>query len=460
MNSDVDVKQSGDSLIRVLMFTVMLSSMSALMFNIVLPEMSQEFQLSIAQVSWISSAYTLIYAVGTVTYGKLADHYKLKNVITFGLVLFAVGSLIGLCSQTFAMALIGRCIQSAGAAAIPATAMLIPIRYFATERRGQALGMTATGLALGGAIGPIVSSLIVSVAHWRWLFAVPLLILITLPLYRKHLADEQVTPGRFDWIGGLTLALTVALLLISVTNGGWWFALGGLIAAVLFIARIRTTPVPFVQPALFGNKPYTFGVLMAFVINGIGVSLYFLSPLLLSQVHQLSPHWIGMAMVPAAIASAILGRKGGKLADSKGNAFLFHTASSLLIACFVLLSTFSGVSPLWVSVILILGNVGQSFMMITMSNTMSRTLTPKQMGVGMGMFSMLNFISQAVGTGIYSRVLANSAASSWNPLNINSEGTVFSNIYLVLAVLHVFIFIAYTFQYRGRKTVVGVKEQV
>ncbi|WP_028548031.1 MFS transporter [Paenibacillus sp. UNC451MF] len=457
---ETDVKrQQGDSLIRVLMFTVMLSSMSALMFNIVLPEMSQEFHLSIAQVSWISSAYTLIYAVGTVTYGKLADKYKLKNVITFGLALFGIGSLIGLTSDSFGMALAGRCIQSAGAAAIPATAMLIPVRYFAPERRGQALGMTATGLALGSAIGPIVSSLIVSVAHWRWLFAVPLLILLTLPLYRKHLSDERGTEGKFDWIGGLALALTVSLLLISVTNGGWWFTLGSLIAALLFIARIRTAPEPFVQPALFGHKPYVVGVVVAFIINGIGLSLYFLSPLLLSQVHQLSPQWIGMALVPAAIASAILGRKGGKLADLKGNAFLFHMASSLLIACFILLSTFSGISPLSVSVILILGNVGQSYMLITMSNSISRTLTPKQMGVGMGMFSMLNFISQAIATGSYSRILEIRASDSWNPFSLNPAGSMFSNIYLILAGLHVLILVAHYFQSSLRKHGVEMKRQ-
>ncbi|MBE1441257.1 MFS transporter [Paenibacillus sp. OAS669] len=456
---NTDVKQQGDSLIRILMFTVMLSSMSALMFNIVLPEMSEEFQLSIAQVSWISSAYTLIYAVGTVTYGKLADQYKLKSVITFGLVLFGVGSLIGLCSQTFVMALIGRCIQSAGAAAIPATAMLIPVRYFAPERRGVALGMTATGLALGSAIGPVVSSLIVSVAHWRWLFAVPLLILITLPFYRKHLGDERGTPAPFDWIGGLALALTVVLLLISVTNGGWWFALGGLIAAAGFIWRIRTAAVPFVQPGLFRHQPYASGVVLAFIINGIGMSLYFITPLLLSQVHQLSPQWIGMAMVPAAVASAILGRKGGKLADARGNAFLFNTASLLLIACFLLLSAFLGISPLWVSAILILGNVGQSYMMITMSNTISRTLEPKQTGVGMGMFSMLNFISQAIGTGVYSTILDIRTTHSWNPLNLTPGGAIFSNIYLVLGGLHVLIFMAYYFQYSASRTRAEVRKQ-
>lgn len=43
------------------------------MFNIVLPEIRSDFQLSFAQVSWVSVSYMLIYAIGSVTYGKLAD---------------------------------------------------------------------------------------------------------------------------------------------------------------------------------------------------------------------------------------------------------------------------------------------------------------------------------------------------------------------------------------------------
>ncbi|MEW9674513.1 MFS transporter, partial [Ammoniphilus sp. 3BR4] len=207
-------RQIGEKLMRIVMFTLALSAMSALMFNLVLPEIREAFGLTTAQVSWVTSSYALIYGIGTVIYGKLADRYKLKNLLTFGLLLFAVGSLTGLTSQTFWMVLVGRCLQAIGAAAIPATAMLIPVRYFAPERRGSATGTAFVGLALGSALGPVVSALILSIAHWRWLFCIPLFILITLPFYRKYLKDEQQGGSvKFDWVGGGLLAATVTLLL-------------------------------------------------------------------------------------------------------------------------------------------------------------------------------------------------------------------------------------------------------
>lgn len=440
-------QQAGEKLILILAFTLVISVMSATMFNIVLPEISADFQLSFAQVSWVSSAYMLIYAIGSVTYGKLADRYQIKNLLTFGVIFFALGSMIGLASQTYWMVLLGRILQAIGASVIPATAMIIPVRYFPPERRGRALGISATGLAIGSALGPIVSSFVVSVVHWRWLFFVPLFTLITLPFYRKYLVDEPRKENKSDWLGGGLLAGTVALLLLAVTDGAWLLAVAGLILLVLFLARIRTATDPFVQPRLFRNKRYSLGLMIAFLAGGIGFSLPFLSPLLLADVNHLDAGVVGFAMVPAATAAAILGRYGGKLADVKGNSFLFYTASALLLICFAALSSFAGTPPVVIAVFLIFGYVGQIFMQITLSNTISRTLPPEQTGIGMGLLSLLNFIAGAASAGVYSKVVDLGSNVHWNPVNEYPEAFVFSNIYLVLAVMYVGILLLYYFQF-------------
>ncbi|CAH1195443.1 Riboflavin transporter RibZ [Paenibacillus plantiphilus] len=456
MNAELQVRRAL-ILMRLLMFTVMLSSMSALMFNVVLPQISEEFQLTLAQVSWLSSAYTLIYAFGTVAYGKLADRFQLKSLLTFGLALFAAGSLVGLISQTFWLALVGRCLQSVGAAAIPAIALIIPVRYFSPERRGSALSMTAVGLAIGSALAPVLSALVVSFANWRWLFLPSLLILLLLPLYRKYLEYEpKAAPRKFDWIGGSLLAASITLLLLSVTNRALPYLIVGIVMLILFIIRIRMAKEPFIQPQLFHNKTYSIALAIAFLVSGIGVSLYFLTPILLADLYQLDANWIGFAMVPAAAAAAILGRRGGKLADLKGNSYLLSAASISLIACFILLSIFTGISPLWISFFLIFGNVGQSFMQIAMSNSISGALPKDQVGVGMGLFSMMSFIAQGIAAGVYGIVAAQGSSDNWNPLNADPDSSLYSNTYLVLAAMHVGILLFYRLQFRPRPSRVSV----
>ncbi|WNQ11218.1 MFS transporter [Paenibacillus aurantius] len=442
----------GPILMRLMMLTVMMSSMSALLFHAVLPQISREFGLSLAEASWLSSSYALIYAFGTVTYGKLADRFQLRSLLTFGLLLFAAGSFVGLVSHSFPAALLGRCLQSAGAAAIPAAALLIPVKYFPPERRGRAFGMTAVGLAIGGALGPVVSALIISVAHWRWLFMPSLLLLLLLPLYRKHLdLEAKDTRPSFDWLGGALLAAGTASLLLGVTSlhGAYLLAAGGLL--LLFAIRIRYAKEPFIDPALFQNGKYTAALAAAFLVSGIGVSLYFLSPVLLADVHHLSSTWIGFAMVPAAAASALLGRKAGRLADRKGNAYLITIAAGLLNACFLLLSTFAGSPPWVVSLVLALGNVGQSFYQIAMSHLVSQSLPKDRTGVGMGLFSMTGFLAQGMASGIYGIMALQGASVGWNPFQGNDSAIGFSNLYLALALLHGLMWCAYRMAAAGEK---------
>ncbi|MGY4691757.1 MFS transporter [Salibacterium sp. K-3] len=439
--------QTNEKLMLIVMFTLILSVMSATMFNIVLPEIVADLDLSFAQVSWVSSAYMLLYGIGAVIYGKLADSFKLKNLLTFGLIFFSLGSLIGLTAHAFWMVLLGRIFQAVGASVIPAAAMIIPARYFSPEKRGRALGMAAVGLALGRVLGPVVPAFIVSIADWRWLFCLPLLTLVMLPFYRKYLEDEQKEESsNIDWIGTGLLAGAVAFSLLSITKSSWMLAVGFLILLVLFIVRIRFAAEPFVEARLFQNKRYSLGLVITFLVSASGFSLVFLTPLLLSDIYQLGPQLIGLVMVPAAVISAVLGRKGGKLADVNGNPFLFYLSSALMLTSFVLLSVFMGSSPVFVAIFLILGDVGMAFILIPLQNAASQTLSEKQIGVGMGIFSMLNFMAGSVSGAVYGRAVDQGTAVNWNPLHLFSEGFVYSNIFFILAIALVSVIVLYYFQ--------------
>jgi DHA2 family metal-tetracycline-proton antiporter-like MFS transporter len=443
MNTSEKELQTGIRLMRILAFTMVISVMNATMFNIVLPEMKEDLGISVTLASWVFSFYTLFYAVGVAIFGKLADKYPLKSLLTWGMAVLALGSLIGLTAQTFWMVIAGRILQAAGASIIPVMAMLIPIRYFPAENRGRALGISATGLALGNAVGPIVSALVVGSLHWRWLFAVPILLIFTLPFFRKYLTNESSKGGRVDWLGGGLLAASITSCVLAVTQGSWGLGAGSAVLLACFILRVRTVAEPFIQVDLFRNKGYTLGLITAVMVMSIGFSLPYLTPQLLADVHQLSPSWIGFAMVPAALVTAILGRRGGKLADTKGNSFLFTAASLLLLSCFALLALFTGAPALLIACFLIFGTLGQAFMQIALSNTISGTLPREKAGVGMGLLSMLNFLSGTISTLIYSKVLDQGAGVHWNPF-YSSPGTfVYSNIYLILFALYVVLLVFY-----------------
>ncbi|THF79468.1 MFS transporter [Cohnella fermenti] len=443
--------RNGDILIKILAVTLVLSSMSATMFNIVLPEIRVDFGLTVAQVSWVSTVYLLIYAVGSVLYGKLLDRYPAKQLITAGLLVFAAGSLLGLLATSFAFVLSARILQAIGASVVPALAMMIPVRYFPPERRGRALGISATGLALGNAIGPVVSSLLVSFVHWRWLFAIPLLILFTLPFYRKHLAEEPKVETRIDWLGGGLLAGTVALLLLAITQGSAILGAGSAAALLLFAWRIRSASAPFIARTLLRDRVYLMGLTIAALVMSVSYALPFLTPQLLADINRLESGWIGFVMVPGACVSAYLGRKVGKLADVKGNPFVYHCAFALLFSCFLALSFFVGSPAVVIGFIYMLGTVGQMFMQIALSNTISRSIPKEQVGVGMGMLTLGNFLSGAIATSVFGKVIDHGAVTPWIPWQSHETAFVFSNLYLVLAAAHIGILLLYRSVFVSRR---------
>ncbi|MEK5035587.1 MFS transporter [Paenibacillus sp. FSL R7-0302] len=450
-NHAVTPTTKGNVLMRALVFTLVISSMNANMFNIVLPTISKEFELSPSQVSWVITSYMIVYAVGAVTFGKLTEKYRLKDLLTYGLLLFVLGSMAGVAATEYWMIIAGRVVQAGGASVIPAMAMIIPIRYFSPEKRGRALGTSAIGIALGTALGPIIAGMVISAWSWRVLFLIPLLSLLTLPVYRKYLQDESRKAASIDWLGGILLAGAVTAILLALTNGSFRFALAAVLMLILFILRIRSAAAPFIHPDIFRNRQYAIILIITFCITGISFSTPYLIPQLLTLVNGLSPAYIGIVMLPAAIVTTVLGRKGGKLADEHGNPRLVYTAASLLGIGFLCLSSVAGGSAVLVSISLIFCVLGQSFMQIAMSNTVSRTLTPEQTGVGMGLFSMLTFISAATSTAVLGKVLDSGApAAAFNPIPGNEASFVFSNIFTVLAVLVMAVSMVYYVQF-GRK---------
>lgn len=445
-SSHVQQKQA-DKLLRVLVFTLIISVMNASMFNVALPVIGREFDLTPSQASWMLTGYMIVYAIGSVTFGKLADKYRLKDLLTYGICAFAFGSVIGLAATDYWMVIAGRLFQAAGGSVIPAAAMIVPVRYFPQERRGRALGTTAVGLALGAALGPIVSGVVSGLVNWRYLFALSILAIFVLPYYRKYLDDERGAARKIDYVGGLALAATVASFLLAITMGSLLLCGAGLVLFVLFVVRIRSSEEPFVQPSIFRNRSFTLGLVIAFMMTGLNFAIPFLAPQLLANVNHLSPLAVGFVMFPAAICTALLGRQGGKMADMKGNRYLFTIAASLILFSFVLLSSVVGFSPLIVAFFLIFGNVGQSYMQIAMSNTISRTLTPEQTGVGMGLFAMLNFIAAASATALIGKALD----SGTSPFRLNPlppvEAALYSNIFVFLSVMVIAVAAVYFVQF-------------
>ncbi len=378
---------------------VFFSVLNGTMFNVAVPDIAADFALSPAGVSWVMTGYIVVFALASAIYGKLADLYPVRRLITVGLLLFNIGAFLGFFVPWYPLLIAARILQASGGGAIPAMGMIVATRYFPPELRGRVLGALASTVAFAAGVGPVVGGLLAAV-HWRLLFLPSLLTLLAIPLFRRLLPFEERRPGRLDMVGALLVGGSVGFLLLFVAHRLLW----GLPVAVLLFAvlarHLRRSSAPFIPLELFSNLPYRHALLTAWLGVSTVFGMFFLVPLLLRHEYGLDTLHIGLVIFPGPMSAAILGNVGGRLADRRGSTVIVRAGLGLLIGGHLALALLSGAGVVAVSLGLIVCYVGFAFIQSSLAKTVAATLAHKETGVGMGVYNLTFFTAGAFGAAL------------------------------------------------------------
>jgi DHA2 family metal-tetracycline-proton antiporter-like MFS transporter len=413
---------------------IFFSVLNGMMFNVAIPDIAAEFRLLPSEASWIMTGYILLFGLGSLVYGRLADSRSVRDLITLGLLLLNAGSLLGYFSRWYPMVIAARLVQASGGAAIPALAMLVATKYMPTGIRGKVLGVIAATVSLAAGVGPVLGGFIAEALGWRALFLVTLLTIFTIPSLRSMLPGEERAGKPFDFAGLALLGSGVSCLLFGFTTGIWWLLLPGALGVVLFVIHVGRSSHPIVPVEILRSRPFRNTALVTFLAMGSLFGMVFATPLMLSDLNGLGVGAIGLALFPGAMSAALLGRAGGRLNDRKGSVFVATAGMSMTIMGFLLLSTVAGRPAGAVTAVLIVSYVGWAFLQSSLPHTASTTLPPRLAGVGMGFYNLIFFMSGAFSASVIGRILdVKPGGFCLNPLASCVPGWPYSNVYIGLA---------------------------
>jgi MFS family permease len=165
----------------------------------VVEPLRKDWGLSDAQIGWLATAFTLLYAVVGVPFGRLSDRFQRAKLLGMGVavwsLLTAASGLAWNYSALFA-ARLGVGIGEATCA--PASNSLIGDLYPAGQR-ARALSFFTLGLPLGGFLGIFLSGRIAAAYGWRvpfYVAAVPgvVLALLALTIFEPERGAAEVSP--------------------------------------------------------------------------------------------------------------------------------------------------------------------------------------------------------------------------------------------------------------------------
>ena len=309
---------------------------------------------------WIMMGYMLVSAAVVVTVGRIGDMFGRVRMYNLGFAWFTVSAILlstvwSTGSSGALELVILRMVQAVGGALLMANSAAIITDAFPAEELGFALGMNMVVGIVGSFLGILVGGLLSQVG-WRWVFLanVPVGIFGTIWAYVKLKEIGIRIKAKLDWLGNLSFAAGLAMLLTGVTYGikpyghsltGWAdpFVLemifGGLALLVLFAFVETRVADPMFRLSLFRIRAFTAGNAANF-LGGVGrgglqfmLMIWFQGIWLPQHGYSFArtPLWAGIYMIPFMLGFVVAGPVSGKLSDRYG-ARLFATTGMLLTA--------------------------------------------------------------------------------------------------------------------------------
>lgn len=403
--------------------------------NVALPSIARDLGVSPAQAVWIVNTYQLAIVVALLPFSSLGEILGYRRVFGAGLTAFTIASAGCAMSQSFTMLISFRVFQGLGAAAVMSVTPALLRFIYSQKQFGRAIGYNALVVATSSAAGPMIGSLILSVASWPWLFAVNLPIgLFILSIGSRMLPETELAKRPFDALSATLSGLTFGLIVVGVDRllHDFMTALAllacGAVSGLALVRRELTQATPLLPLDLLRIRQFAFSVgasVCAFsgqTISYISLPFYFQQTLGRSQLEM------GMLMVPWPLAVAIAAPVAGRLSESIAPSILCSIGAGLVAGGLVVISLLPASTPNgWIMACMVVCGTGFG-MFQTPNNRVMLTAAPRHRSGGAGgLQATARQFGMALGAALVA--LAFTAASAHGP----TTGLVLAAVFLAAA---------------------------
>lgn len=401
----------------------------ALLQSLVSPalgELQARFATDLGGATWILTSYLLSLAVSTPIVGKLGDIYGKRRVLLIVMVLVILGTVVAVAASSLAVMLVARVIQGVGGGIFPLSYALVRERLPA-DAVPRAIGQLSATLGVGAGLGIAVSGAIVERLGHRFLFWIPLAMLVpALVSIALFVAESRARRRRrVNWVSAaaLSAALTVTLLGISRAPALGWssppvLALLGAGAALLgsWALLERRSATPFVDLALLRRRAVWSASVVAAALNVGLFSAFVLLPLFAigSERHGFGLGagvvGAGLLLVPISALMLVTPPVAGDLQERFGARAELATGCAAASAAYALmLVAHDGPLPMAIAACLLGLGIGLAYG--TATAVVAAAVPASETGVAMGLITMARTVAAALAAQVAGTMVAASTAA-------------------------------------------------
>jgi EmrB/QacA subfamily drug resistance transporter len=258
---------------------------SASGLSVVQQQMALDLHASQGDVIWIINAYIVTLAALLLPVGAIADRWGRKPVLVIGLAVFGMATAAAGFVDTVNLMIAVRILAGIGAAMVMPVTLSVITSSFPEDARSQAIGVWTAVAGGGGLLGMISSALLASFVSWRWIFALPVVLVavaFTLAVRVVPNSRQRVSTG-FDVLGSVLSIIGAGGLVLAIYEGpvqGWSapvtisFLAAGALAIVGFVMHELRCAAPLLDVRVFRGRRLRSGSATLTVIFGVQAGVF------------------------------------------------------------------------------------------------------------------------------------------------------------------------------------------
>ena len=329
--------------------SVVVVGLDLTVLNIALPEISAALHASTGDLQWIVDAYSLTFAGVMLSAGVLGDRVGRRRLLLAGLAVFLAASVWCALSVSAGELIAARAAMGLGAGIVFPLALAVVAAAFGDAERPKAIGILTAAIAASLPLGPVLGGLLLQHFSWNSVFWINVPAVCLTLVAGAVLVPESRNPAALplDVPGALLSAGAVTCLVWGVINGperGWtapsaWMLLAG--SAVLltaFAVREHRTAHPLVDPAMFGDRRFSWGTAATVAVSVALFGIMFVVPQYLQSVLGDDPINAGLRLLPMMAGLLVAGGAASLVARAAGTRLTVAAGLALLTAGLAVLS--------------------------------------------------------------------------------------------------------------------------
>jgi EmrB/QacA subfamily drug resistance transporter len=389
---------------------------------IALPNIETDLGLRRETLTWVVSAYTLMFGGLMLLGGRAADLFGSRRVVLTGLGVFTLASLVTGLANGPEVLLAGRVAQGIGAAMLSPAALSVVTKTFSGTERNKALGIWSAMGGGGSAIGVLLGGLLTAGPGWQWVFYInlPIGLAVFVVLLRMLPADRpSLDRGRLDVPGALLVTAGTGTAIYALINAGdrGWLSVAtlGTLAGALVLYGVfawvqSAVRSPLMDLRILTRRPVAAGTFMILVATALMISMFFLGSFYLQHFQRYGALRTGLLFLPVAVAAIVGAHLGGQLVGRIG-------ARPIAIAGFLITALGVAAPAVWDGAAVIVagmtvGTIGLGAAFVASSTTTFAQIDHREAGLASGILSTFHEFGASLGVAVVSSVAAASLAGA------------------------------------------------